>query len=796
MLRSVNAAGSPAVGVLAVAVALSLSLALAPVEPARAQTLDLDGVRSGPAIPADNAATELFRALEGEKRELDAQATRLAAEAKLGAESKSKLRQIAMSLLQQGAGRPWNQSAPAVFGLRLANAMTRLDRAIDAAAQGKRLDGAALSPTEARAAGDALRTLSVTQLDGLRGAMTSSTTTPAAIARALAQSLGPVAAVLKLTEGVDLPDAWPVLATNAAAGATQRAEPTNAKATPASAKATTASVADAASVAAAIERLDAGGAKEAARATLAHATKDAIADGSLLRTIATGCDAIQWSRSLRSDSRVPPVDPAALEAVERRAASALERLAAALSASPIDASAVATVVAQADALAPSLEAARAMLAMRDASWTTDASKRALGEACASLCAAELPSGPAERSRARLAERIIEACVAAEQLSKAEASEAPRDLKDVVRALDREARTSVRALPGAFAEMTRDPSRAADPASLSGLTRVTTLAADRSRLVELQGLIDRVSGVQPKAGRSFAAVAKRLARMLLDPIKRSDAQVAFAAIDAQASASLPFPFEDELNRASDRAEALTGGNSRRVLETAAAMRVAWAESIGGGNFGGAASQRLDLVARYCSALRDVAQLSAPITREDGDRLATWGGWAARRALLAPAAVDLDARAVLASRSLIAMGANGDAAAFTRDLVALEQDLPLVRLTARLERTLGPSLGSDPTSAAAMLAPAVAAPAPTAALAREWERLLTLNRALLEAEFARRTGDMAYRKALNEYISALAGDIETSAFGARPTIGAVPGFDGTPAEDAADRQRRSTEKPRAR
>jgi hypothetical protein len=57
-------------------------------------------------------------------------------------------------------------------------------------------------------------------------------------------------------------------------------------------------------------------------------------------------------------------------------------------------------------------------------------------------------------------------------------------------------------------------------------------------------------------------------------------------------------------------------------------------------------------------------------------------------------------------------------------------------------------------------------------------------------------MAYRKALAEYISALAGDIETSAFGARPTIGAVPGFDGAPAEDAEDRQRRSTEKPRAR
>ena len=107
-----------------------------------------------------------------------------------------------------------------------------------------------------------------------------------------------------------------------------------------------------------------------------------------------------------------------------------------------------------------------------------------------------------------------------------------------------------------------------------------------------------------------------------------------------------------------------GLARRVADTAAAVRVAWTDALADGNFGGPASVRLDLVARYCAALRDVAQLSAPITREQGDRLATWGGWAARRALLAPACVDLDARAVLASRSLVAMGASGDAAAFTR------------------------------------------------------------------------------------------------------------------------------------
>jgi len=379
-------------------------------------------------------------------------------------------------------------------------------------------------------------------------------------------------------------------------------------------------------------------------------------------------------------------------------------------------------------------------------------------------------------------------------------------------LDRDARIAVQALPPAFAAMAGDPSRSADPDALSTVARVVTLEADRARLDQLQALIDRVGGVQPKAGRGFAGVARRLARMLLDPIKRAEAQVAFNAVESQAAAVLPFPFEEELLRETPRATALTGGNARRVAEIAAAMRVAWAEELGRGAIGGPAAQRVSLVARYCAALRDVAQLSAPITREEGDRLATWGGWGARRALLAPAAVDLDARAVLASRSLVAMGPQGDTAGvagdfakdftkdftgdFTKDLGSIEQELPLVRLAARLERTLGTALDADPDSVAAMIAPVVKAPRPDAALAREWGRLLTLNRVLLEAEFARRSGNLAYRAALAEYGAVLAGDIETSAFGAPPVVAAVPGFDGTAEAEPRDEPRRPGERPRSR
>jgi hypothetical protein len=759
---------------------LALAILLGAPGAARAQTLDLDGVRAGPAVPAENAAVELLRALDAEKRELDFRTGRLAGEAKLSVEARAKMRQVAMLLLQQGSARPWNQSAAVVFGLRIANAMSRLDRAIEAACAGKRaIDDSALSPADARAAATALQALVSTPLEDLRGAIASSGAAPAPIARSLARALAPLATVLQLTEGTGFGDPWPPLqlSRGAAPG-------------PALPKADLAPIADA------IERLEAGSIRSALQAVLLAATTTPIHDAALLRALTVMCDATAWTAAVRTATKVPGVELAALAALDARVAGAAERLAASVAATPPVAAERDAVVAQMDALRPAIEAARAMLAIREQPWVADAAKEALSEACAALCAAELPDEAAERGRMRAAMRIAEACAAAEVLTKADSSEAPRDLKEVVRMLDRDARTSVRALPAAFVAMARDPARASDPAELSSLVRVTTLASDRARIVALQDLIDQVGGVQPKAGRSFAVVAKRLARMLLDPIRRSDAQTAFATIEAQAQASLPFAFEDELNRASAKAEALTGGNARRVLEVAAAVRLTWAESLGSGNLGGAAAQRLDLVARYCAALRDVAQVSAPITREEGDRLATWGGWAARRALLAPAAVDLDARAVLASRSLAAAGAGGDLTAFTRDLLALEADLPLVRLAARLERLLGPSLQSDPDSTAAMLAPILTVPAPDAALAREWERLLTLNRALLEAEFARRTGNLAYRTALGEYIAALAGDVETAAFGARPTIGAVAGFDGMPTEEPTDRPRRSNERTRAR
>ena len=238
---------------------------------ARAQTLDLDGVRAGPAIPAENAAVELARALDAERAAIDLEGSRLAAEAKLGAEAKSRLRLLAILLLQQGAQRPWTESGPAVLGLRLANVMSRLDRMVDAATEGRRLDdGKAMPPADLRAVNEAVRRLSVASLDDVRAALSGVGAPPAELTRALSKALAPLGTLVELVEGTKIGDPWPVAPP---ALETLPTAPTREAGRTAggSAAATTRRAADIAALSALIEALPADATRDSARTTSSSA---------------------------------------------------------------------------------------------------------------------------------------------------------------------------------------------------------------------------------------------------------------------------------------------------------------------------------------------------------------------------------------------------------------------------------------------------------------------------------------------------------------------------------------------
>lgn len=792
--------------------ALAAAAFLGVTTPATAQTLDLDGVRAGPSLPAENGALDLAAALEEERAQLEVATRTLRGEALVSAQARMKLRQIAISLLQSGANRPWTESAPVVLGLRAANLLRSADAAIEAAAAGRRLsDGRPLAADDARRALEALRALGAVPLDRLQGSMRRDAANPARIVEVLAQTLAPLATVARLVEETETPDPWPALAeaiaTGQAAAATResldalRARLAAVKAMRA-ADSSEGTSGGAAAAQRGVPPVDPA-LLERLEAVLSRAEADPLLDRTLLHALSSAVRAAEWVASLRSLPLPRPVDESVAARVELEVARALDLLADTPKGSE-DAvqSREASLGDRSGALADLamlgtvIDACDAMLKLREAQGSNDLSRRALSEAVAALVAATERGASSARSASRAAARISEACLAATRLEHGAASEAPREFREVVRALDREARIAVRALADACRELALDPALASDPGALAPLTRVLTLDADRTRIVALHGLTARVGAVRPKALQGVHGATRRLARTLLDPIKRPDAQRGFTAVEGMVEAAFPLPFEDDLLRRTERAMTLTGGEPERVLEVAAQARVAWAEAVGRSDLGGPDAVWLDEVARFFAAMRDLSSIAAPVTRGDADRLALWGGWTARRALVAPATIDLEARAILAARSLVASARSGDRSAFRRDLEVLERAIPLVRLVARLERTVTPLLAGDAATMASMLAPLVHLPRSNAAFVAQWPRLMMLDRALLESEFARRKGVSGMQRDLAAFMSDLARDIEVGAFGAPAAIGAVPGFDGTSADGASERRGADAPAPRRR
>ncbi|MFM7134906.1 MAG: hypothetical protein ACKO0W_11375, partial [Planctomycetota bacterium] len=582
------------------------------------------------------------------------------------------------------------------------------------------------------------------------------------VADALAGFLAPLVAVAGIVEGGRIEDCWPVLA-DARVAAPERAD----RAVSADEVRTAiASVQDADARAALAALLDAALAA-GARATL----------GDDLGAARSAAEALAWIDGRLAAGAPWSVTEATLRAESARVAADARALAAAVGSR--DEAAAAPLRSSIASAAARFEAARLVLAMRADPTQGEQARKRLDAAAEALVAGA--PGATERQMRRAAERIAECCNACAAVAGGAAPAAPKDFREVARQIEREAKTAIRGVPAALALLAQDPSKLADPDVSAPIERAMALAADRGKLASMQSWLERVAALRPSAGAGFSAQLRRLARLQLDPIRRASAQAAIASLEIQIAQALPFAYEDELKRGTERARALTDGRAAELADAAGAARIAWADALARGDFGGPAAQRLDRIARLLSRLRDLDSLGAPISRGEGDRLATWGGWAARRSVLAPAAQDLDARAVLAVRSLLAPPSREAEGAFVRDVEALEKAVPLVRFAARLERTVGPLMRGSPEGLLPALAPLVDVPGEGAFLAPEWPRLLALNRALFEAEFARRSGNATLSRALEGYLADLARDLDRAAFGEAPAVTALPGFDGT--EDAA-------------
>lgn len=744
---------------------------LAPI--AAAQTLDLDGVADGPVLPEANAALTMAEELKAQAADFERDAARLTAEAKAGMLARARLRTLAAYLLQVGAGRPWDESAAVVAGMRASLIATRGDALVAAACAGLSVrDGRALTPTRSAEALAAVEAIGVIRLDGVRAAAAKrGARSSIELIAALAEALDPVERLAEAVEGTPRSDCWPVLPGD---GGSPRAE---------DARIGSISPATVGDAARALKDAPARMAAEAALAAIFRAPGDphGATDLQLVGEVVEAMRTLDGERDIR-----PALIPeAAIDAVNASIARALAGIV--VDDREVRDGARVRLLERTAAIGAAL--ASVTLARRAEIGAID--RKALAHAADSLLASGGEDDPVSMVRLRLrAIRRIGAAIAfAESIRSADTATPPRDLREFARQLDRDARIALRSLPESIERAAGDL-EGGDPAVVSAIERIGELATERDRLARLQRIVDQIASIRPAATKGAAQTARRIARLLLDPLKRTDAARAFAALDLQAASCMPFPFEEELKRGTDRAIALTGGEPQRLVEAAAAIRGRWADAVARGDLGGPSSRRLVETAQLLAALRDIDQLEEPVDRSKGDRLATWGPWVARRATLAPAMADLSARTKLAARALLASEGGGDDAAFARDLSELSRALPLVRFVARLERRVGPMLRTPPESMEAALAPLVTGPHPDSFLVGEWARFETMGRALLEHEGARRRGDRSLEAALGDYLASLAADLERAAFGLDPVPGVIPGFDGSvPTEDEGrDRRRR--------
>jgi hypothetical protein len=726
-------------------------------QPLAAQTLDLSGAPTGPAIPETCGAMDLGQALAVEAATLSQEATKLTAEARDALEARARLRALAAHLLSNGARRPWPESAPVVFGMRIQGMLRRVDALLEQTLQGKNLrENRPLRTEESRRAVELLQELAAINTDRVRSACAARPDDLfAQLTVALATTLAPLVELTALVEGETLESPWPIVL-DVRAPSLRAAE-------------RTASLAE---VERRAQALAPGVGADAARRTLDALAQHlrAASHESDRRMLQDTLDAFAWNAAERA-AKPPALALEALHAADRALSARLDALTAVI-ANPTD--------EPRQALATSLRihhAAEMIISFRATLDPAQADRSTLSRVAERLLGDGLSANAGEQLRGyvRAADRITDACEAAQNLAVARTLPPLKDLKDQTRELDRKAPAALQALPKAFAALLEavatHASAASDTALIAPLDRVASLARDRERIATLQRLVDTVGGIRMKSAGGFGTQAKKLAKMLGSSLERSNAEKTIASLDAQAIACVPLPYEEDLKRKTPRALELSAGQASLLVEAAARTRIAWAEALARGEFQSMEVTSMTRVARLFQCLEDLDRVESPITRDSGDMLATWGGWASRRAALAPAAQDLTARAKLAAQSLLSsMEANAAQAAsetFERDVAALERAIPVVRLAAQLEARINPLLLTPKESVAAALAPLVIAPDPDAYLVRERMRFAMIDRALLEAEFARRTGSVRYRDQLGDFVAGLAREVSRVAFGTQPT-----------------------------
>ncbi len=344
-----------------------------------------------------------------------------------------------------------------------------------------------------------------------------------------------------------------------------------------------------------------------------------------------------------------------------------------------------------------------------------------------------------------------------------------DLRQVYERLLRDALAAEKQVVSVMRRLASEPASEADVAVGALLADHAQLVEDVRRVRNVDGWVDRVARINPRAESRFHNQVRRMCASLADMNRRDDTVRAMDSFQRQLAWFYPLPLEDRLAELDRDVIELTGGRQQELRNLINSARADWAEAWAAGDAASEAGGRLLLLYRLMRSAEEAMALRGG----GAANLSAWGPWN-----LAPGALEQPTRDMSGFLKLaVAAMVMGDWPEARRHANAINSIAPSARLTGRLALVVRPALGESRLHPRNIVAMHARPPGDDAWLIDRRTELAHFCRCAAELQFARGNDDRELAQSLQTYLDALARDLLASELNDPPgALPDIPGFDG--------------------
>ncbi len=321
---------------------------------------------------------------------------------------------------------------------------------------------------------------------------------------------------------------------------------------------------------------------------------------------------------------------------------------------------------------------------------------------------------------------------------------PADLRAIRKRLDASYRQAEKALLREAATLMSKPAALTDPAFSSLIASHAQYLADLERLGRAAEWSSRIALAAPAAASANSNQIRRWCQWLVESGRRPQAIVIMDRFQDQIDRFSPLPGEDAIRRGDT--SAATGGLERELIATIDTARQAWGAAWGEGTGDGGAANRMALLERLTRAIGRTAAVTGS---GDAPILDAWAPWELNQGTYERILADVPGRLKLATAAAVA----GDDRELSLQLDRIEAEGPPAIMIAALAGRLAPRLALLPAGALGTLGQLVE-PAPETWPLDRRRDLALFCRGALELEYARATGRGDLEATLRVFVNELA------------------------------------------